>query len=158
MGNESESGSLEPAAVIIFGIQELRRSGLTGRIDHVHFHNSAFGKPDFHLSGIRAPPTERIEDDHRHPFPASVNARNEVFPPACDHLLRQTLREIVAAHGILVHVVGHNARCQIVGLVEEHRFPGTPKHLIACRIQAGFRLLGSAKEVRQRAQFFGRQQ
>ena len=75
---------------------------------------------------------------------AGIDCERDGVPVGVDQLVGSTLCILVPRDRILVNMIGHHARGQVMGFVEEHRLPCTPD-----AVQVG----GRSQHVRKRASF-----
>ena len=94
---------------------------------------------------IGAWPTQRVPDGNGNPFALRVDGRRGGTQAGLHFVVGNPAREIVATERVVVDVVGHHAAHQVVSVIEQQWFPGTP--------QDGF-VGGNAPPLQQHSQFF----
>src|SRR5438094_7237298 len=110
--------------------ENLQGRRLSDGVNEADVKHAGFAEADFDFGDIRAWPAQRVEHRDGDALAARVDAGRETFPTCLENFLGQPLRKVVAAHGVFIDVIGHDARSEVVSLVEEHRFPGAPEHRI----------------------------
>ena len=110
--------------------------------------NTSHGENNSGFRNIGSREAEGIEHDHGNAIPTCIDIASQIIPTVGDHSFGQSLGKIITAHRILIDMIGHHTRSQVMRLIEENRLPGLPKH---CPIRR------YANPTRQRGQLFCRQ-
>ena len=125
MRDESDGGRVQ-AAIAAIGMtpQNLHRHRIAVGIPH--FDALDFWLAESHLGFhvIGSVPTQKIENRQRCTGALRVYLRKQGVKIVAEHLVTQTLGEVVTREHILIDVIEHDTRTEIVGLIEEHRIPG----------------------------------
>ena len=132
-----------------FRRDDLGRRLVARGIDDADALDAGFHETDFDFRHVRPRPAERVPDNDGHAVPARVDPGGNGFPIAVDRFLGLALRRLVTADGVVIHVVGHHARRQVVRLVEQDRFPSWPERR---RVGRSAEPLGHGGELFRREQ------
>ena len=116
--------------------------------------HAARRKSNFDLCHVRAGSAQGIEYGNGDSRPARVDLGRYAVPAVRNRVVCKMLREVVTALHVLIHMVRHHARGEVVGLIEQHRLPGALEEVgvsgitqptcqciqLLCGQQAGFDL------------------